>query len=136
MWLATLSFAAETSWLVGEAEAGSRLQALLAPHADANVTVGAAVAFGAAGRSARVCRPATSTARPACWRAVSANRRMGSPLWEATAQHDLAAVLRRRAGPGDAERRRPRGRGRRDGRAPRPPPPPKLTDPSALAGAP
>jgi hypothetical protein len=140
MWLATLSFAAETSWLVGEAEVGSQLQALLAPHADANVTVGAAVAFGAAGRSAGLAAASAGDLDGAVGLlegAVSANRRMGSPLWEATAQHDLAAVLRRRSGPGDAERagdlaaaagqtaerldlRRLRG----------------LTDPSALAGAP
>jgi len=36
--------------------------------------------------------------------AVAANRRMGSPLWEAAAQHDLAEVLFRRDGPGDAGR--------------------------------
>ncbi|HET8619733.1 MAG TPA: BTAD domain-containing putative transcriptional regulator [Acidimicrobiales bacterium] len=107
MWLATLSFAAETSWLVGEAEVGSQLQALLAPHAAANVTVGAAVAFGAAGRSAGLAAASAGDLDAAVGLlagAVSANRRMGSPLWEATAQHDLAAVLRRRSGPGDAER--------------------------------
>ena len=107
MWLATLAFAAEASWLAGDAEVGARLQPLLAPLAGANVTVGAAVAFGAAGRSAGLAAAAAGDLDAAVGlldSAVAANRRMGSPLWEATAQRDLAEVLRRRAASGDGER--------------------------------
>jgi tetratricopeptide (TPR) repeat protein len=107
MWLATLAFAAEASWLAGDAEAGTRLQPLLAPLAGSNVAVGASVAFGAAGRAAGLAAAAAGdldTAVGLLDGAVAANRRMGSPLWEATAQHDLAEVLRRRAAPGDGER--------------------------------
>jgi DNA-binding SARP family transcriptional activator/tetratricopeptide (TPR) repeat protein len=107
MWLATLAFAAEASWLAGDAEVGGRLQPLLAPLAGSNVTVGAAVAFGAAGRSAGLAAAAAGDLDAAVGLldgAVAANRRMGSPLWEATGQHDLAEVLRRRAAAGDGER--------------------------------
>jgi DNA-binding SARP family transcriptional activator len=107
MWLATLAFAAEASWLAGDAEVGARLQPLLSPLAGSNVAIGASVAFGAAGRTAGLAAAAAGDLDAAVGLldgAVVANRRMGSPLWEATAQHDLAEVLRHRAAPGDADR--------------------------------
>ena len=107
MWLATLSFAAEASWLAGDSEAAARLHPLLVPHAAANVTVGGAAAFGAAGRTAGLAAAAAGELDAAVAlldAAVAENRRMGSPLWEATARRDLAEVLWRRGAAGDAER--------------------------------
>ena len=104
MWLATLSFAAETSWLVGEAEAGSRLQALLAPHADANVTVGAAVAFGAAGRSAGLA--AASTALDGAAGLLEGGVRQPAHGQPVVGGHGSARPGRGPASPGRARRRR------------------------------
>ena len=107
MWLATLALAAEACWRTGDIELGAPLLPLLAAHAARNVTVGAAVAFGAAGRPAGLAAALAGRLDQSVSlldAAVAANRRMGSPLWEAAAQHDLAEVLDRRDGPGDAER--------------------------------
>jgi tetratricopeptide (TPR) repeat protein len=107
LWLATLGLSGEVAWRLGDQRSAAALHERLAPHGDRNVTIGTALAFGAA---VRVCGLLSATvgrlddAVAELERAVSRNEQMGSDAWAARARRDLAGVLRARGGDADIAR--------------------------------
>jgi hypothetical protein len=107
LWLATMCLCAHASWRIDDIAMAVALRSRIAPYANRNVTIGTALALGAAGRSLGqldAMRGDLDSAVVVLDRAVAANERMGSTFWAGQARRDLVDVLQRRALPADLVR--------------------------------
>ena len=100
-------FLAHAAWVSGDPSCAAQLERALEAHAGLNAIVGSAVGLGSASRPL-VVGPGTpgklDLAASNLERAIVANSGMDSLLWTATAQKDLADVLRLRGRSEDAQR--------------------------------
>ena len=106
MWLLGMSLAAEACAQLGDLEAAEVLLEQLAPFAGRHAMAYAEGSVGAVDRYLGLLAAATGRLDEAeryLTAAIDLNERMGARPWTAHCEHDLAGVLRRRDGPGDAD---------------------------------
>jgi tetratricopeptide (TPR) repeat protein len=106
-WLFGMSILAEACALLGDVAAAASLYDALAPYAGLNAVAPTEIAMDSVDRPLGVLagmRGSWEQAERHFAAALAMNRRMGARPWVAQTQHDHAAMLLARAGPGDRER--------------------------------
>jgi hypothetical protein len=106
-WLLGAALASDACAALGDEAAAATLYAQLLPFAGAHAIGIAEGSVGAVQRYLGLLAATMGRADDAVRHldlGIAANERLGAWPWVAHTQHDLAAVLRRRAGSGDAER--------------------------------
>lgn len=100
-WMAAMALLAQLSSFFADADRAALLYDLLLPFADRHAITADRQSWGAASRYLGLlawCRGLPEEAAAWFERAIDENRRMGTPVWTAYCELELADVLRRRGG--------------------------------------
>jgi DNA-binding SARP family transcriptional activator len=106
-WLVSMGMLAETARTLGDAERATVLYELLLPYGDSVAICYPDISTGAVSLYLGILAETMSRWNDAARHfedAIAMNERIGARPWLAHAQHDLAATLLARGGPGDTEK--------------------------------